>query len=96
MATALASLLSGLPVKHTVGMTGELTLQGRSCRSVGSSRSSPRTGLTDVVIPERNRADLDDVPERVREELRFHPVMSLDRSRRRARAGVLRQRHVAV
>jgi ATP-dependent Lon protease len=35
-------------------------------------------GLTDVVIPERNRADLDDVPEHVREELTFHPVMSLD------------------
>jgi ATP-dependent Lon protease len=35
-------------------------------------------GLTDVVIPERNRADLDDVPEHVRDELTFHPVMSLD------------------
>jgi ATP-dependent Lon protease len=35
-------------------------------------------GLTDVVIPERNRADLEDVPEHVREELTFHPVMSLD------------------
>jgi len=35
-------------------------------------------GLTDVVIPERNRADLEDVPEDVREELRFHPVMTLD------------------
>ena len=35
-------------------------------------------GLTDVVLPERNRADLDDVPEKVRDEMRFHPVMSLD------------------
>ena len=35
-------------------------------------------GLTDVIIPERNRADLDDIPEDVREEMRFHPVMSLD------------------
>jgi ATP-dependent Lon protease len=35
-------------------------------------------GLTDVIIPERNRADLDDVPEDVREEMSFHPVMSLD------------------
>ena len=34
-------------------------------------------GLTDVIIPERNRADLDDVPEKVREEIAFHPVMSL-------------------
>jgi ATP-dependent Lon protease len=34
-------------------------------------------GLTDVILPERNRADLDDVPEKVRQELAFHPVMSL-------------------
>ena len=40
---------------------------------------SPRaTGLTDIVIPERNRADLDDVPENVRNDLTFHPVMSLE------------------
>jgi ATP-dependent Lon protease len=35
-------------------------------------------GLTDVIIPERNRADLDDIPEDVRNEMSFHPVMSLD------------------
>ena len=81
MATALASLLSGRPVKHTVGMTGELTLQGRVLPIGGLKQkvlAAHAAGLTDVVIPERNRADLDDVPERVREELRFHPVMSLD------------------
>jgi len=81
MATALASLLSGRPVKHTVGMTGELTLQGRVLPIGGLKQkvlAAHAAGLTDVVIPERNRADLDDVPEHVREELRFHPVMSLD------------------
>jgi ATP-dependent Lon protease len=81
MATAFASLLSGRPVKHTVGMTGELTLQGRVLPIGGLKQkvlAAHAAGLTDVVIPERNRADLDDVPERVREELRFHPVMSLD------------------
>ena len=35
-------------------------------------------GLTDVILPERNRADLDDVPEDVREEMAFHPVMTID------------------
>jgi ATP-dependent Lon protease len=81
MATAFASLLSERPVKHTVGMTGELTLQGRVLPIGGLKQkvlAAHAAGLTDVVIPERNRADLDDVPERVREELRFHPVMSLD------------------
>jgi len=81
MATALASLLTGRPVKHTVGMTGELTLQGRVLPIGGLKQkvlAAHAAGLTDLVIPERNRADLQDVPEHVREELRFHPVMSLD------------------
>ena len=81
MATALASLLSGRPVKHTVAMTGEVTLQGRVLPIGGLKQkvlAAHAAGLTEVVIPERNRADLDDVPEHVREELTFHPVMSLD------------------
>ena len=81
MATALASLLSERPVKHTVGMTGEVTLQGRVLPIGGLKQkvlAAHAAGLTDLVIPERNRADLQDVPERVREELTFHPVMSLD------------------
>ena len=81
MATALASLLSERPVKHTVGMTGEVTLQGRVLPIGGLKQkvlAAHAAGLTDVVLPERNRADLDDVPEKVRDEMRFHPVMSLD------------------
>jgi ATP-dependent Lon protease len=78
--TALASLLSGRPVKHTVGMTGEVTLQGRVLPIGGLKQktlAAHAAGLTDVILPERNRADLDDVPEDVREELSFHPVMTL-------------------
>jgi ATP-dependent Lon protease len=81
MATALASLLSGRPVKHTVGMTGEVTLQGRVLPIGGLKQkvlAAHAAGLTDVILPERNRQDLDDVPEHVREEMSFHPVMSLD------------------
>jgi ATP-dependent Lon protease len=80
MATALASLLSGRPVKHTVGMTGEITLQGRVLPIGGLKQkvlAAHAAGLTDVILPERNRADLEDVPEDVREEMRFHPVMTL-------------------
>src|SRR5579859_1085848 len=80
MSTALASLLSERPVKHTVGMTGEVTLQGRVLAIGGLKQkvlAAHAAGLTDVIIPERNRADLDDVPEDVREAMRFHPVMTL-------------------
>jgi ATP-dependent Lon protease len=80
MATALASLLSGRPVKHTVGMTGEITLQGRVLPIGGLKQkvlAAHAAGLTDVILPERNRADLEDVPEDVREEMGFHPVMTL-------------------
>jgi ATP-dependent Lon protease len=80
MATALASLLSERPVRHTVGMTGEVTLQGRVLPIGGLKQkvlAAHAAGLTDVIIPERNRADLDDVPADVREAMRFHPVMTL-------------------
>ncbi len=81
MTTALASLLSGRPVKHTVGMTGEVTLQGRVLPIGGLKQkvlAAHAAGLTDVILPERNRADLDDVPEEVRDAMTFHPVMTID------------------
>jgi ATP-dependent Lon protease len=80
MATAVASLLTGRPVKHTVGMTGEITLQGRVLPIGGLKQkvlAAHAAGITDIVIPERNRADLEDIPENVREEIAFHPVMSI-------------------
>jgi ATP-dependent Lon protease len=80
MTTALASLLTGRPVKHTVGMTGEITLQGRVLPIGGLKQkvlAAHAAGITDVILPERNRADLDDVPEDAREEIAFHPVMSI-------------------
>ncbi len=81
MTTALASLLTGRPVRHTVGMTGEVTLQGRVLPIGGLKQkvlAAHAAGLTDVILPERNRADLDDVPEDVREAMTFHPVMTVD------------------
>ena len=81
MGTAIASLLTGRPVKHTVGMTGEITLQGRVLPIGGLKQkvlAAHAAGITDIVIPERNRADLEDIPENVREEIAFHPVMSID------------------
>ena len=61
-------------------MTGEITLQGRVLPIGGLKQkvlAAHAAGLTDIVIPERNRADLEDIPENVREEIAFHPVMSI-------------------
>ncbi len=80
MVTALASLLSGRPVKHTVGMTGEVTLQGRVLPIGGLKQkvlAAHAAGLTDVILPERNRGDLDDIPQEVAEQMTFHPVMTV-------------------
>jgi ATP-dependent Lon protease len=80
MVTALASLLSGRPVKHTVGMTGEVTLQGRVLPIGGLKQkalAAHAAGLTDVILPERNRGDLDEIPEEVRGQMGFHPVMTV-------------------
>jgi ATP-dependent Lon protease len=75
MTTALVSLLSGRPVKETVGMTGEITLQGAVLPIGGVKQkvlAAHRAGLREVVLPKRNGPDLDDVPERVRDEMTFH------------------------
>jgi ATP-dependent Lon protease len=80
MTTALVSLLTGRPVKHTVGMTGEVTLQGRVLPIGGLKQkvlAAHAAGLTEVILPERNRGDLDEVPEEVRAQMAFHPVMSV-------------------
>ena len=80
MVTSLASLLSGRPVKHTVGMTGEVTLQGKVLPIGGLKQkvlAAHAAGLTDVILPERNRGDLDDIPEEVSKQMTFHPVMTI-------------------
>jgi ATP-dependent Lon protease len=81
MVTALSSLLSGRAVRHTVGMTGEVTLQGRVLPIGGVKQkvlAAHAAGLTDVVLPERNRGDLDDVPAEVRDAMKFHFAMTID------------------
>jgi ATP-dependent Lon protease len=75
MATALVSLLTSRPVRDSVGMTGEITLQGAVLPIGGVKQkvlAAHRAGLRDVVLPRRNGPDLEDVPERVRSEMTFH------------------------
>ena len=75
MTSALVSLLRGEPVRSVVGMTGEVTLQGRVL-PIGGVRqkvlAAHRAGLTTVVLPARNGPDLEDVPEAVRDQMSFH------------------------
>jgi ATP-dependent Lon protease len=81
LVTAIASLLTGRPVRADVGMTGEVTLQGRVLPIGGVKQkvlAAHAAGLTHVILPERNRADLDEVPEDVRKTMQFHPVSSVD------------------
>jgi len=81
MVTALASLLTGRPVKSTVGMTGEVTLQGRVLPIGGLKQkvlAAHAAGLTSIILPERNEPDLDEVPSDVRKHMQFHPVTSVD------------------
>ncbi|HEY3724344.1 MAG TPA: endopeptidase La [Acidimicrobiia bacterium] len=75
MTTALVSRLTGRPVRADVGMTGEVTLQGRVLPIGGLKQkvlAAQRAGLTTVVLPARNGPDLEDVPEAVREQMTFH------------------------
>ena len=77
MTTAFVSLLTGRPVRADVGMTGEVTLSGRVLPIGGVKQkvlAAHRAGLTDVVLPQANEADLEDVPEAVREQMTFHPA----------------------
>jgi ATP-dependent Lon protease len=75
MTTALVSLLTGRPVRPEVGMTGEITLQGKVLPIGGVKQkvlAAHRAGLTEVILPFRNGPDIEDVPEAVRNEMTFH------------------------
>ncbi|HVN12179.1 MAG TPA: S16 family serine protease, partial [Kineosporiaceae bacterium] len=81
MTTALVSLLTGRPVRADVGMTGEVTLQGRVLPIGGVKQkvlAAHRAGLTTVVLPKRNELDLEDVPEAVRRQMTFELADRVD------------------
>ncbi|MGW8264889.1 MAG: endopeptidase La, partial [Longimicrobiales bacterium] len=81
MATALVSSLSGRKVRRDVAMTGELTLTGRVLPIGGLKEKilgAVRAGITEIILPKENEADLEDIPEEVAETLTFHSVEDLD------------------
>jgi ATP-dependent Lon protease len=80
MVTALASLLSRRPVREQLGMTGEVTLQGKVLPIGGVKQkllAAHRAGLKEVILPRRNEPDLDDVPQAVRDEISIHLVSTV-------------------
>jgi len=81
MATALASLLTGKPVKPDICMTGEITLRGQVLPVGGIKEkvlAAHRAGLKTVILPTRNEKDLDDIPDEIRENLNFIFVNTID------------------
>ena len=80
IATALVSALSGLPVRHDVAMTGEITLRGRVLPIGGlkeKSIASYRSGIRTIIIPHENVKDLEEIPEHIRKEIKFAAVKSV-------------------
>ncbi|MEZ4232631.1 MAG: S16 family serine protease [Polyangiaceae bacterium] len=81
MFTALVSLLTGIRVRHDVAMTGEISLRGRVLPIGGlkeKTLAAHRAGIKRVILPERNKADLEEVPREIRDDLEFVTVHKLD------------------
>jgi len=81
MFTALASLLTGKPVRGDVAMTGEITLRGLVLPVGGIKEkvlAAKRAGITTVILPKRNEKDMEEVPEPVKKDMKFHFVQRMD------------------
>jgi ATP-dependent Lon protease len=81
MSTALVSAMSGRPVRKDVAMTGEITLRGRVLPIGGVKEKvlgAHRAGISTIILPKDNEADMEDIPEDVRKQLTFHCVSTLD------------------
>ncbi|MFN2566327.1 MAG: endopeptidase La [Gemmatimonadaceae bacterium] len=81
MSTALVSAMSGRAVRKDVAMTGEITLRGRVLPIGGVKEKvlgAHRAGIKHIILPKENEADIEDIPEDVREQLDFHCVETLD------------------
>jgi ATP-dependent Lon protease len=81
MSTALVSAMSGRPVRKDVAMTGEITLRGRVLPIGGVKEKvlgAHRAGISTIILPKDNEADMEDIPEDVRNQLKFHCVSTLD------------------
>ncbi|MGZ3401757.1 MAG: S16 family serine protease, partial [Caulobacteraceae bacterium] len=92
MATAMISVLTGVPIRADVAMTGEITLRGRVLPIGGLKEkllAALRSGIKTVLIPQENEKDLADIPDNVKNELEIVPVSTVDEVLARALAGPL-------
>jgi ATP-dependent Lon protease len=81
MFTSLVSMLTGIRVSHEVAMTGEITLRGRVLPVGGIKEkvlAAHRAGIRRLILPERNKADLEEVPKEIKDELEFIFVQRMD------------------
>ena len=81
MTTALVSALTGISVRRVVGMTGEITLRGRVMEIGGVKEkviAGHTAGLKTIILPKDNKKDLEDVPEKVKRDIKFHFVAKVD------------------
>ena len=81
MVTAIVSLFSGRPVKKDIGMTGEITLRGKVLEIGGVKEkilAAHRAGLKTIIMPAENEKDLEDIPPKVRKELKFVFAETMD------------------
>ena len=81
MTTSLVSLLTGIPVREDVAMTGEISLRGQVLPVGGikeKALAAQRAGLHEFVLPKRNEVDLDELPKELEEDMKFIPVSNLD------------------
>ncbi len=93
MVTSLVSLLSGIPVKEKVAMTGEITLRGNVLPIGGVKEkvtAAHRSGIKEVILPDHNKKDLEDVPEHVAKDLTFHFAKEINDVLKVAVVGVLK------
>ena len=93
MVTSLVSLLSGIPVKKKLAMTGEITLRGNVLPIGGVKEkvtAAHRAGIKEVILPDHNRKDLEDVPEHVAKDLTFHFAKEINDVLKVAVAGILK------
>ncbi len=95
MATAVTSALTGIPVRHNVAMTGEITLRGRVLPIGGlkeKSLAGKRAGVNKILVPKDNEKDLEDIPEEVKKAIEFVVVSSMDEVLEHALAGNVREK----
>lgn len=81
MATALVSALTGTPVRNDIAMTGEITLRGRVLPIGGlkeKSLAAYRAGIKTIIIPEKNKPDIDDIPKEIRNKIKFIPANNME------------------